>query len=200
MSWTNLHIHVSRLAGQFFYWSEKHTSFWHLIHWGVVFVNPLITTTVFVVVATMTKHQFFCIIHYRRSRGSLNDLWIGLRLDVSKLPVYTYRHVDGSVANYFPWDTKDQEPNYQSYEHCIRLEKSNKPHTMRTSPCSGLHSFLCERTPQLGMTRTVKKKEFGSSISIPHPWWWMAVKHSTFYIIVPPVGKIKPCWNTSKEL
>ena len=83
-----------------------------------------------------------CEIIAMSSRFVDADFWIGLNLSRydSSTDNYVYSFVDGTTTSFLPW--KENEPDNQDTEHCIRLTPILLK--FRTTTCSKSYRFVCE--------------------------------------------------------
>jgi hypothetical protein len=72
-------------------------------------------------------------------RSVLNDLWIGMRYDIASTP-HVYRWINGEIPTFMNW--KNDEPNYQLIDLCIRIAKDYN-FQLRTTGCTKVLDYLC---------------------------------------------------------
>jgi hypothetical protein len=68
-----------------------------------------------------------------------NDLWIGMRYDITSTP-HVYRWINCEMPTLMIW--KEDEPNYQLRDLCIRMDKDYN-FQLRTTGCTKVLDYLC---------------------------------------------------------
>uniref|UniRef100_A0A194ANJ2 C-type lectin domain-containing protein n=1 Tax=Pinctada fucata TaxID=50426 RepID=A0A194ANJ2_PINFU len=95
-----------------------------------------------------SKAKYDLLVQFLNSQRSLSDCWIGLREDETQISRHIYRFQDGEISTFFQWFSG--EPNSQSSDFCVRLDKDNK--RMRTTTCRDRRPFVCEKVQEIGCT------------------------------------------------
>ena len=68
-----------------------------------------------------------------------NDLWIGMRYDITSTP-HVYRWINCEIPALKIW--KDNEPNNKLTDLCIRMDKDYN-FQLRTTGCTAVLDYLC---------------------------------------------------------
>ena len=68
-----------------------------------------------------------------------NDLWIGMRYDITSTP-HVYRWINCEIPALMIW--QNDEPDNQLIDLCIRMDNDYK-FQLRTTRCTAVYDYLC---------------------------------------------------------